>query len=115
MKKRGFRPDKKEKISIVFVKEVWQMGYHSFKTYVKTCVKYVLFFIFLINLVGTAHADTGRLVHYNWTEDNGNTIIDNSGHGNDGINNGTTTFILSTGGTARHFNGQSRITIPNSK
>ncbi|AYK16083.1 MAG: PGF-pre-PGF domain-containing protein [Methanosarcina flavescens] len=89
------------------------MGYHSFKTYVKTCVKYVLFFIFLINLVSTAHADTGRLVHYNWTEDNGNTIIDNSGHGNDGINNGTTTFILSTGGTARHFNGQSRITIPN--
>src|SRR5690606_39555752 len=75
------------------------MGYHSFKTYVKTCVKYVLFFIFLINLVSTAHADTGRLVHYNWTEDNGNTIIDNSGHGNDGINNGTTTFILSTGGT----------------
>jgi hypothetical protein len=51
-------------------------------------------------------------VYYNWCEDAGNTIVDNSGYGNNGINYGSTAFILPTGQTARHFNGQNRITIP---
>jgi PGF-pre-PGF domain-containing protein len=85
------------------------MKFHIFKPY----AKYGLFLIFLISLVGTAYADTNQLVYYNWSADTGNTIVDNSGHGNNGTNNGSTTFILPTGQIARHFNGQSRITIPN--
>jgi PGF-pre-PGF domain-containing protein len=54
-------------------------------------------------------------VYYNWSEDTGNTIFDNSGHGNNGVNNGSTTFILPTEQIARQFNGQSRITIPNNE
>ena len=87
------------------------MKFNSFKIY----LQYGLFLIFLISLVGTAHADTNQLVYYNWCEDTGNVIVDNSGHGNNGINNGSTTFILSTGQIARHFNGQNRITIPNNE
>jgi PGF-pre-PGF domain-containing protein len=85
------------------------MKFHNFKTY----VKYGLVLIFIISLVGTVHADTNQLVYYNWYEDTGNTIVDNSGHGNNGTNNGSTAFILPTGQIARHFNGQNRITIPN--
>jgi PGF-pre-PGF domain-containing protein len=85
------------------------MKFHIFKPF----AKYGLFLIFLISLVGTAYADTNQLVYYNWSEDTGNTIVDNSGHGNNGTNNGSTTFILPTGQIARHFNGQNRITIPN--
>ena len=87
------------------------MKFHSFKKY----VKYRLFFIFMISLVGTAHADTGQLVHYNWSKDTGDTIVDNSGHGNNGINSGSTTFTLPTGQIARHFNGQNQITIPSNE
>ncbi|MGB9939004.1 PGF-pre-PGF domain-containing protein [Methanosarcina sp.] len=84
------------------------MKFQSFKKYVKPG----LFLIFIISLVGTAHADTDQLVYYNWSADTGNTIVDNSGHGNNGINNGSTTFVLPTGQVGRHFNGQNRITIP---
>ncbi|MDW5549982.1 PGF-pre-PGF domain-containing protein [Methanosarcina sp.] len=69
----------------------------------------------MTGLVGSAHADTNQLVYYNWSEDTGDTIVDNSGHGNNGVNNGSTTFILPTGQIARQFNGQSRITIPNNE
>ncbi len=85
------------------------MKFHNFKPY----AKYGLFLIFMIGLVGTAYADTNQLVHYNWSADTENTIVDNSGHENNGTNNGSTTFILPTGQTARHFNGKNRITIPN--
>ncbi|HOW13771.1 PGF-pre-PGF domain-containing protein [Methanosarcina sp.] len=78
----------------------------------KPYVKYGLFLLFVLSLAGTAYADANQLVYYNWCEDTGNTIIDNSGHGNNGINYGSTAFILPTGQTARHFNGQNRITIP---
>jgi PGF-pre-PGF domain-containing protein len=87
------------------------MNFYNFKTY----VKYGLFLILITGLVGSAHADTNQLVYYNWSEDTGNTIVDNSGHGNNGVNNGSTTFILPTGQIARQFNGQSRITIPNNE
>jgi PGF-pre-PGF domain-containing protein len=87
------------------------MKFHNFKTY----VKYGLYLILIISLVGTAHADTNQLAYYNWSADTGNTIVDNSGHGNNGTNNGSTTFILPTGQIARHFNGQSRITIPSNQ
>ncbi|AKB81516.1 Cell surface protein [Methanosarcina barkeri 3] len=87
------------------------MKFYNFKTY----VKYGLFIILITGLVGSAHADTNQLVYYNWSEDTGNTIVDNSGHGNNGVNNGSTTFILPTGQIARQFNGQSRITIPNNE
>lgn len=87
------------------------MKFYNFKTY----VKYGLFLILITGLVGTAHADTDQLVYYNWSEDTGNTIVDNSGNGNNGTNNGSTTFILPTGQIARQFNGQSRITIPNNQ
>ncbi|MDY9925890.1 PGF-pre-PGF domain-containing protein [Methanosarcina sp.] len=87
------------------------MKFHNLKPY----VKYGLVLMVIISLVGTAYADTDQLVYYNWCEDNGNTIVDNSGHGNDGINDGSTTFILPTGQIARHFNGQNRVTIPNSE
>ncbi len=81
----------------------------------KACVKHGLFIILILSLIGTAHAGTGQLVYYNWSENAGNTIVDNSGHGNNGINDGSKTFILPTGETARHFNGQNRITIPNNE
>ncbi|KKG09770.1 PGF-pre-PGF domain-containing protein, partial [Methanosarcina sp. 2.H.A.1B.4] len=87
------------------------MKYHNFKPY----AKYGLFLIFLISLVGTACADTNQLVYYDWSADNGNTIVDTSGNGNNGANYGSTTFILPTGQMARHFNGQNRITIPNNE
>lgn len=87
------------------------MKFHNFKTY----VKHGLFLILITGLVGIAHADTNQLVYYNWSGDTGNIIVDNSGHGNNGINNGSTTFILPTEQIARHFNGQSRITIPNNE
>lgn len=87
------------------------MKFHNFKTY----VKYGLYLILIISLVGTAHADTNKLVYYNWSADTGNTIVDNSGYGNNGINNGSTTFILPTGQIARNFNGQNRITIPDNE
>lgn len=87
------------------------MKFRRFKTY----AQYGLFLIFIISLVGTAHADTNQLVYYNWSADTGNTIVDNSGHGNNGTNAGSTTFILPTGQMARHFNGQNRITIPNNE
>jgi PGF-pre-PGF domain-containing protein len=87
------------------------MKFHNFKPY----VKYGLFLMLTINLVGTAYADTDQLVYYDWSEDTENTIIDNSGHGNDGTNNGSTTFILPTGQIARHFNGQNKITIPDNE
>ncbi|WP_292387773.1 PGF-pre-PGF domain-containing protein [Methanosarcina sp. UBA5] len=87
------------------------MKFHDFKTY----VKYGLFLILITGLVGTAHADTNQLVYYNWSADTGNTIVDNSGHGNNGINNGSTTFILPTGQIGRQFNGQNRITVPNNE
>ncbi len=87
------------------------MKFQDFKAY----AKHVFFLMLIISLVGTAHADTDQLVYYNWSADNGNTIVDNSGHGNNGINNGSTTFILPTGQIARHFNGQNRITIPNNE
>lgn len=82
---------------------------------IKACMKHGLFLIFIISLVGTAHADTNQLVYYNWSTDTGNTIVDNSGHGNNGLNNGSTTFILPTGQMARHFNGQSRVIISNNE
>jgi hypothetical protein len=66
------------------------MKFHNFKPY----TKYGLFLIFMIGLVGTAYADTNQLVHYNWSGDTENIIVDNSGHGNNGTNNGSTTFIL---------------------
>jgi len=87
------------------------MKFHNFKTY----VKYGLYLILIISLVGTAHADTNQLVYYNWSADTGNTIVDNSGHGNNGINNGSEISVLPTGQIARHFNGQNRITIPNNE
>jgi PGF-pre-PGF domain-containing protein len=87
------------------------MKFYNFKTY----VKYGLFLILITGLVGSAHADTNQLVYYNWSEDTGDTIVDNSGHGNNGVNNGSTTFILPTGQITRQFNGQSRITIPNNE
>jgi len=87
------------------------MKFYNFKTF----VKYGLFLILITGLVGSAHANTNQLVYYNWSEDTGNTIFDNSGHGNNGVNNGSTTFILPTGQIARQFNGQSRITIPNNE
>lgn len=83
------------------------MKFYNFKTY----VKYGLFLILITGLVGSAHADTNQLVYYNWSEDTGDTIVDNSGHGN----NGSTTFIMPTGQIARQFDGQSRITIPNNE
>ncbi|HEY3360701.1 MAG TPA: PGF-pre-PGF domain-containing protein [Methanosarcina sp.] len=79
----------------------------------KACVKHGLFLIFIISLVGTAHADTNKLVYYNWSADTGNTIVDNSGHGNNGINEGSELFTLPTGQMARHFNGQNRVIIHN--
>ncbi|RPJ73245.1 MAG: LamG domain-containing protein [Alphaproteobacteria bacterium] len=85
------------------------MKFHNFKPY----VKYGLSFIFIVSLVGTAYADTNQLVYYNWSADTGNATFDNSGHGTNGINSGSTTFILPTGKIARHFNGQNRITVPN--
>ena len=54
------------------------MKFHNFKPY----AKYGLSLIFIISLVGTAYADTNQLVSYNWSEDTGNTTVDNSGHGN---------------------------------
>ncbi len=81
----------------------------------KACVKHGLFIILILSLIGTAHAGTGQLVYYNWSENAGNTIVDNSGHGNNGINDGSKTFILPTGETARHFNGQNRIIMPNNE
>lgn len=81
----------------------------------KACVKHGLFLIFIISLVGTAHADTNKLVYYNWSADTGNTIVDNSGHGNNGINEGSELFTLPTGQMARHFYGQNRVIIPNNE
>lgn len=81
----------------------------------KACVKHGLFLMFMISLIGIAHADTNQLVYYNWSADTGNTIIDSSGHGNNGINDGSTTCILPTGQMARHFNGQNRIIIPSNE
>jgi PGF-pre-PGF domain-containing protein len=78
----------------------------------KPYAKYGLFLLFVLSLAGTAYADANQLVYYNWCEDAGNTIVDNSGYGNNGINYGSTAFILPTGQMARHFNGQNRITIP---
>ena len=72
-----------------------------------------MFLIFLISFIGTAEADQDQLVYYNWAADNGDIIADSSGHGNNGINHGSTTFPLPTGQVARHFNGQNKITIPN--
>ena len=69
------------------------MKFHIFKPY----AKYGLFLVFIISLVGTAYADTNQLVYYNWSADTGNTIVDNSGHGNNGTNNGSTTFSMPTG------------------
>ena len=100
-----------KRLVLSFLKRSDIMKFHSFKTY----VKYGLFFIFMISLVGTAHADTGQLVHYNWSKDTGNTIVDDSGHGNNGINSGSTTFTLPTGQITRHFSGQNQITIPNNE
>lgn len=85
------------------------MKFHNFKTY----VRHGLFLILITSLIGIANADTNQLVYYNWSADTGDIIIDNSGHGNNGINNGSTTFILPTGQIGRHFNGQNRITITN--
>lgn len=84
------------------------MKFPEFEQY----LKYGLFLLFALNLTGTAYADANQLVSYNWCEDTGNTIVDKSGYGNDGINYGSTTFLLSSGQTARYFDGQSRITIP---
>jgi len=86
----------------------YRMRYYNLKPY----AKYGLFLIFTISLIGTAYADTDQLVYYNWSEDTGNTIVDNSGNGNYGINDGSTTFILPTGQVARNFNGKNRIIIP---
>ncbi|WP_410509920.1 PGF-pre-PGF domain-containing protein [Methanosarcina hadiensis] len=87
------------------------MKSHKFDPY----LKYGLFFMFMIGLAGTACADANRPVYYNWYEDTENTVIDNSGHGNNGINYGSATFTLPTGQTARYFNGHNRITIPENK
>ena len=87
------------------------MKFHNFKAY----IKHGLFFVFVLSLIGTSHADTDQLVYYNWSEDTGNIIVDNSGHGNNGTNNGSTTFILPTGQMARSFNGQNRIIIPDNE
>ncbi|MDQ1275802.1 MAG: hypothetical protein QG610_1377, partial [Euryarchaeota archaeon] len=84
------------------------MKSHKFKPY----LIYGLFFMFMISLVGTAYADANQLVYYNWCEDTENIVVDNTGLGNNGINYGSTTFTLPTGQTARHFDGQNRITIP---
>jgi len=78
------------------------MKFNIFKSY----AKYGLFLIFIISLAGTAYAETNQLVYYNWSENTGNTIVDNLGHGNNGTNNGNTTFILPTGQMAGHFDGQ---------
>ncbi len=84
------------------------MKYKNFKRY----VKYGLLLIFMLSMVSTAYADANQLVYYNWCEDTENTVVDNSGNGNDGMNYGSTTFTLPTGQTARHFDGQNRIVIP---
>lgn len=84
------------------------MIFHSFKY-----IKFGVFLIFLTSLIGIAEADQNQLVYYNWAADNGDTIVDSSGHGNNGINYGTTTFSLPTGQVARHFNGKNKITIQN--
>jgi PGF-pre-PGF domain-containing protein len=81
----------------------------------KLLIKYGLFLMFIMNLVSNANADTNQLVCYNWSADMGDTIVDNSGHENNGMNNGSTTFLLPTGHLARHFNGQNRITITNNE
>ena len=88
--------------------------------YLNTYIKYGLIFIIIISLIYiiislfcTSPANVSPLVYYNWSTDTGNTIIDNSGHGNNGTNNGSTAFSLPTGKIARHFYGQNRITIPN--
>lgn len=84
------------------------MIFHNFKY-----IKFGIFLIFLISVIGTAAADQNQLVYYNWASDNGDVIVDSSGNGNNGINHGSTTFPLPTGQVARHFNGQNKITIPN--
>ena len=84
------------------------MKFHNFKY-----IKFGMFLIFLISFIGIAEADQDQLVYYNWAADNGDIIADSSGHGNNGINHGSTTFPLPTGQVARHFNGQNKITIPN--
>lgn len=87
------------------------MKFNKFKPY----LKYGLFLVFMICLAGTAYADTNQPVYYNWCEGSGNAIVDSSGYGDHSINYGSTTFTLSTGQKARHFNGQNRIVIPESK
>ncbi|MDR7665772.1 PGF-pre-PGF domain-containing protein [Methanosarcina sp. Z-7115] len=52
------------------------MKFHNFKPY----AKYGLSLLFIISLVSTAYADTNQLVSYNWSEDTGNTTVDNSEH-----------------------------------
>jgi hypothetical protein len=64
--------------------------FQNFRPYAKCG----LFIILIICLTGNAYADANQLVYYNWSEDIGNTIVDNSGNGNNGINIGSTTFIL---------------------
>ncbi len=54
------------------------MKFHNFKPY----TKYGLSLLFIISLIGTAYADTNQFVSYNWSEDTGNTTVDNSGHEN---------------------------------
>lgn len=84
------------------------MSFQGSRIYVKSG----LFLILVISLAGTANADANQLVYYNWCEDAGNTVVDNSGYRNNGINYGSTVYVLPTGQTARHFNGQNRIIIP---
>ena len=54
------------------------MKFHNFIPY----TKYGLSLLFIISLIGTAYADTNQFVSYNWSEDTGNTTVDNSGHEN---------------------------------
>ncbi|MGB9928933.1 MAG: PGF-pre-PGF domain-containing protein [Methanosarcina sp.] len=84
------------------------MEFRDFKPYLKCG----LLLIFIISLTGNAYADTNQLVYYNWDSDTGDTIVDNSGNGNNGINYGSTTFTLPTGNVVRHFDGKNRIVIP---
>ncbi len=48
--------------------------------------------------------------YYNWTGDNGSTVVDSSGHGHDGRNSGS---VLNNGPIAnRTFNGAATISLP---
>ncbi len=51
-------------------------------------------------------------LYYNWSQDTGDTIVDNSGNNNGALNNGTTVLTSpDTNANVRHFNGASNIIV----